>query len=83
MDRKYWYVVMHLNGWAVREGEGLLAAGAARQFRTQDEAMEFARLQARSTHASSGRLTGVRVQGSDARWREAWHYGEDAYPQAG
>ncbi|MDG2524671.1 DUF2188 domain-containing protein [Stenotrophomonas sp. HITSZ_GD] len=83
MERKYWYVLMHINGWAVREGEGILAAGAARQFRTKEEALEFARFCARAAHAATGALTGVRIQGSDARWREGWSYGLDPVAASG
>ncbi len=83
MERKYWYVMMHINGWAVREGEGILAAGAARQFRLQDEALEYARSQARAAHRATGALTGVRIQGSDARWREGWSYGLDPVSASG
>ncbi|KRG40830.1 hypothetical protein ARC20_12455 [Stenotrophomonas panacihumi] len=83
MERKYWYVVMHINGWAVREGDGILAAGAARQFRMQEEALEYARFQARAANRATGGLTGVRIQGSDARWREGWSYGLDPVSASG
>jgi hypothetical protein len=74
MSSKNQYVVRTGDGWGVR-GEGSKRLTAA--FDTQAEAIERGRDIARNQHSE------LRIQGRDARFREAWSYGNDPYPPKG
>lgn len=74
MSGKNQYVVRNGDGWGVR-GEGNQRLTAA--FDTQAEAIERGREIARNQHSE------LRIQGWDARFREAWSYGNDPYPPKG
>ncbi|AWW73122.1 hypothetical protein CD351_01640 [Erythrobacter sp. KY5] len=74
MAGKNQYVVRSGEGWGVRgEGNGRLS----RAFDTQAEAISYGRDRAMSEGAE------LRIQGRDARFREAWSYGNDPHPPKG
>lgn len=74
MSKKNQYVVRTGDGWGVRgEGNERLTG----RFDTQAEAIERGREIARNQGAE------LRIQGRDARFREAWSYGNDPYPPEG
>ncbi|MCD7059111.1 DUF2188 domain-containing protein [Pelagibacterium xiamenense] len=74
MAGKNQYVVRNGTNWGVR-GEG--NARLTRTFETQREAIEHGREIARSQGSE------LRIQGRDARFREAWSYGNDPFPPKG
>lgn len=74
MTSKNQYVVRNGNNWGVR-GEG--NERLTRTFETQREAIEHGREIARNQGVE------VRIQGRDARFREAWSYGNDPFPPKG
>ena len=74
MSRKNQYVVRNGERWAVR-GEG--NSRLTQTFETQNEAIAFGRDIARNQEAE------LRIQGRDAKFREAWSYGNDPYPPKG
>jgi len=74
MSGKNQYVVRINEGWGVR-GEG--NSRLTRTFDTQKEAIVFGRDIARNQGAE------LRIQGRDAKFREAWSYGNDPYPRKG
>lgn len=74
MSGKNQYVVRNGDGWGVR-GEG--NSKLTRSFDTQAEAIAFGRDIARNQAAE------LRIQGSDAKFREAWSYGNDPHPPKG
>ena len=74
MSGKNQYVVRNGDGWGVR-GEGNSRLTGA--YDTQAEAIQRGREIARIQGAE------LRIQGSDARFREAWSYGSDPYPPKG
>lgn len=74
MSGKNQYVVRNGQGWGVR-GEG--NSKLTRAFDTQKEALAFGRDIARNQEAE------LRIQGRDAKFREAWSYGNDPYPPKG
>lgn len=74
MSGKNQYVVRNGDGWGVR-GEGNQRLTKACD--TQAEAIERGRDIARNQHSE------LRIQGRDARFREAWSYGNDPYPPKG
>lgn len=74
MSGKNQYVVRNGEGWGVR-GEG--NSKLTKAFETQREAINFGRDIARNQEAE------LRIQGRDARFREAWSYGNDPYPPKG
>jgi hypothetical protein len=68
------YVVRHGDKWGVRgEGNGRLT----REFDTQREAIDFGRGIAQRQESE------LRIQGRDARFREAYSYGNDPFPPKG
>lgn len=74
MSRRNQYVVRAGSGWGVRgEGNQRLTA----RCETQAEAISRGRDIARNQGAE------LRIQGADARFREAWSYGSDPYPPKG
>lgn len=74
MAGKNQYVVRNGSNWGVR-GEG--NERLTRTFETQREAIEHGRELARNQGSE------LRIQGRDARFREAWSYGNDPYPPKG
>lgn len=74
MSGKNQYVVRNGERWGVR-GEG--NSRLTQTFDTQREAIAFGRDIARNQEAE------LRIQGRDARFREAWSYGNDPYPPKG
>lgn len=68
------YVVRHGDQWAVR-GEG--NERRTRIFDTQREAIEFGRSIAQRQESE------LRIQGRDARFRDAYSYGNDPFPPEG
>ncbi|GFO80646.1 MAG: hypothetical protein A49_02730 [Methyloceanibacter sp.] len=74
MTSKNQYVVRNGKNWGVR-GEG--NERLTRTFETQREAIEHGREIARNQGSE------LRIQGSDARFREAWSYGNDPFPPKG
>ena len=74
MAGKNQYVVRNGDQWAVR-GEG--NSKATQKFDTQKEAIAFGRNIARNQEAE------LRIQGRDAKFREAWSYGNDPCPPKG
>lgn len=74
MAGKNQYVVRRGDGWGVRgEGNSRLTGS----FDTQREAIQRGREIARNQGSE------LRIQGSDARFREAWSYGNDPFPPKG
>lgn len=74
MAGKNQYVVRNGGGWGVRgEGNSRLTAS----FDTQREAISRGREIAQNQGAE------LRIQGQDAKFREAWSYGRDPYPPKG
>ena len=74
MGRKNQYVVRAGSGWGVRgEGNGKLTA----RFDTQHAAIE------RGREIAKGNRAELRIQGQDAKFREAWSYGNDPFPPKG
>ncbi|SON54238.1 hypothetical protein HDIA_0697 [Hartmannibacter diazotrophicus] len=74
MTRKNQYVVRNGKTWGVR---GEASERLTRTFETQREAIDFGREIARNQR------TELRIQGRDARFREAWSYGSDPFPPKG
>ncbi|MEA3539911.1 MAG: DUF2188 domain-containing protein [Pseudomonadota bacterium] len=74
MSKKNQYVVRNGERWGVR-GEG--NSKLTQTFDTQKEAITFGRDIARNQTAE------LRIQGRDAKFREAWSYGHDPYPPKG
>lgn len=74
MAGKNQYVVRDGNGWGVR-GEG--NQRLTNRFDTQHQAIERGRSLAQREKAE------LRIQGEDAKFREAWSYGNDPYPPRG
>ncbi|MBZ0164541.1 MAG: DUF2188 domain-containing protein [Notoacmeibacter sp.] len=74
MTNKNQYVVRNGKNWGVR-GEG--NERLTRTFETQREAIDFGREIARNQGSE------LRIQGRDARFREAWSYGNDPFPPKG
>lgn len=74
MSGKNQYVVRNGERWGVR-GEG--NSRLTQTFDTQREAIAFGRDIARNQEAE------LRIQGRDARFREAWSYGNDPFPPKG
>lgn len=74
MSKKNQYVVRAGDGWGVR-GEGNTKLTA--RFDTQHAAIERGREIAQSQHAE------LRIQGSDAKFRETRSYGNDPFPPKG
>jgi hypothetical protein len=74
MSGKNQYVVRAGDRWGVR-GEG--NSRLTRSFDTQKEAIAAGRDIAKNQQAE------LRIQGSDAKFREAWSYGNDPYPPKG
>jgi len=74
MSGKNQYVVRNGNGWGVR-GEGNNRLTGA--YNTQAEAI------ARGREIARNQGSELRIQGTDARFREAWSYGNDPYPPKG
>ncbi|EZP67338.1 DUF2188 domain-containing protein [Rhizorhapis sp.] len=74
MAGKNQYVVRRGDGWGVRgEGNSRLTAS----YDTQRQAIERGREIARNQGSE------LRIQGSDAKFREAWSYGNDPFPPEG
>lgn len=74
MPKKNQYVVRDGSGWGVRgEGNQRLTARCD----TQAEAIARAREIARNQGAE------LRIQGRDAKFREAWSYSHDPFPPEG
>lgn len=74
MAGKNQYVVRHGDQWGVRgEGNNRLTG----VFDTQYEAIDRGRDIARNQQSE------LRIQGSDAKFREAWSYGNDPFPPKG
>ena len=68
------YVVRDSDGWGVRgEGNSRLTA----RYDTQTEAIQHGRQIAQNQESE------LRIQGQDAKFREAWSYGNDPYPPKG
>ena len=74
MARKNQYIVKSGNRWGVR-GEG--NERLTKICETQREAIDFGRDIARNQGSE------LRIQGKDAKFREAWSYGRDPYPPKG
>lgn len=74
MGRKNQYVVRDGNGWGVRGEEN---SRLSRSFERQSEAIDYGRSGAMAEGSE------LRIQGRDARFREAWSYGNDPYPPKG
>lgn len=74
MSGKNQYVVRAGERWGVR-GEG--NSKLTKTFDTQREAIGLGRNIARNQKAE------LRIQGQDAKFREAWSYGNDPYPPKG
>lgn len=74
MSGKNQYVVRNGERWGVR-GEG--NSKLTQTFGTQKEAIDFGRGIARNQEAE------LRIQGRDAKFREAWSYGSDPFPPKG
>lgn len=74
MSGKNQYVVRYGERWGVR-GEG--NERLSRAFDTQADAISYGRDRAISEGSE------LRIQGRDARFREAWSYGNDPYPPKG
>ena len=74
MSGKNQYVVRSGDRWGVR-GEG--NSRLTREFDTQCEAINFGRGVAQNQEAE------LRIQGRDARFREAYSYGNDPFPPRG
>ncbi len=74
MTGKNQYVVRDGDAWAVR-GEG--NDRITKSFETQRDAISFGRDIARNQQSE------LRIQGEDARFREAWSYGNDPHPPKG
>jgi hypothetical protein len=74
MAGKNQYVVRNGTGWGVRgEGNSRLTAAYA----TQEAAL------ARGREIAAREQSELRIQGRDARFREAWSYGNDPFPPKG
>jgi hypothetical protein len=68
------YIVRNGEGWAVRgEGNSRLTG----RYDTQSEAIQHGRQIAQNQGSE------LRIQGQDAKFREAWSYGNDPYPPKG
>lgn len=74
MTGKNQYVVKNGSSWGVR-GEG--NERLTKSFDTQREAIGYGRDIARNQGSE------LRIQGRDAKFREAWSYGNDPYPPEG
>ena len=74
MAGKNQYVVRSGDRWGVR-GEG--NSRLTREFDTQREAIDYGRGIAQNQEAE------LRIQGRDARFREAYSYGNDPFPPRG
>ena len=74
MARNNQHVVPHGQGWAVRSPSHVRVSGT---FRTQKEAIEYARDAARSQG------TELVIHGRDGRIREKSSYGTDSFPPRG
>ena len=74
MSGKNQYIVRNGERWGVR-GEG--NSKLTQTFATQREAIDFGRGIARNQEAE------LRIQGRDAKFREAWSYGNDPFPPKG
>ena len=74
MAGKNQYVVRSGDRWGVR-GEG--NSRLTREFDTQREAIDYGRGIAQNQEAE------LRIQGRDARFREAYRYGNDPFPPRG
>jgi Uncharacterized protein conserved in bacteria (DUF2188) len=74
MSGKNQYVVKRGSGWGVR-GQG--NSRLTETFDTQRDAISRGREIARNQGAE------LRIQGRDAKFREAWSYGNDPYPPKG
>jgi hypothetical protein len=74
MSGKNQYVVRRGDGWGLR-GEGNSRLTEA--FDTQREAI------ARGREIARNQGSELRIQGRDARFREAYSYGNDPYPPKG
>ena len=74
MAGKNQYVVKNGDSWGVRgEGNDRLTKG----FDTQREAIDYGREIARNQASE------LRIQGRDAKFREAWSYGNEPFPPKG
>jgi hypothetical protein len=74
MANKNQYVVRNGNEWGVRgEGNRRLTA----RCETQADAI------ARGQQIARNQGTELRIQGRDAKFREAWSYGHDPFPPKG
>ncbi|GAN91772.1 hypothetical protein Gbfr_091_003 [Gluconobacter frateurii M-2] len=74
MSGKNQYVVRSGDHWGVR-GEG--NSKLTQKFTTQREAISLGKSIAKNQEAE------LRIQGRDAKFREAWSYGNDPYPPKG
>lgn len=74
MKGKNQYVVKNGDSWGIR-GEG--NERLTKSFDTQREAIDHGRDIARNQGSD------IRIQGRDAKFREAWSYGNDPYPPKG
>ena len=75
MSKKNQYVVRNGDGWGVRgEGNSRLTGSYDTQAK---QAIDRGREIARNQGAE------LRIQGKDAKFREAWSYGNDPYPPKG
>lgn len=74
MAGKNQYVVRSGSGWGVR-GQG--NERLTRSFETQRDAINFGRGIAQNQGSE------LRIQGRDAKFREAWSYGNDPHPPKG
>lgn len=74
MSGKNQYVVRNGDNWALR-GEG--NSRLTQKFTTQGEAI------ARGKSIAKNQEAELRIQGRDAKFREAWSYGNDPFPPRG
>jgi Uncharacterized protein conserved in bacteria (DUF2188) len=80
MARTYYYVVKNGLNWDVKtEGR----QEPHQTFRTQADAIEFARGEAQFLWNQYRRPSGVRIQGRDNLWQDERTYGEDPFPPHG
>ena len=74
MSKKNQYVVRAGNGWGVRGGGNSRLTAS---YETQAEAIQHGRQIAQNQHSE------LRIQGANAKFREAWSYGHDPFPPEG
>lgn len=79
-ERTYYYVVVAGQSWAVKYDHQ--TAGTAYVYRTQQEAIDAATAAAKA-HAAKGLPSGIKIQGTDGKFRDERTYLFDPNPPRG